>query len=199
PCRLRRRGFAGATVHAQPCSRQPPAQPYAEAGRSSMSQGCVMPLLFLPAHAFEHAKHALKRRLFFRFFRPFQELVRVQPPEVERRHTCQHTLIAQAHVEWAVLLAVLNQLVPPFRRYYFMPLFRASASGHEHDFDPEGGDRDWVFSEREPSIFSISLTIGASTHDAMLATWSTDSNSGEPSSFRTRRNTITNGCRSAGA
>ena len=102
-----------------------------------MSQGCVMPVLVLLAHAFEHAKHALKRCLFFRFFRPFQKLVRVQPLEVESRHTCKRTLIAQAHVEWAVLLAVLNQLVPPFRRDYFLPLFRASASEPERDFDPE--------------------------------------------------------------
>ena len=102
-----------------------------------MSQGCVMPLLFLLAHAFEHVKHALKRGLFFRFFRPFQKLVRVQPPEVERRHTRQHTLIAQGYVEWAVLLAVLNQLVPPLRRDYFLPLFRASASEPERDLNPE--------------------------------------------------------------
>jgi len=40
-------------------------------------------------------------------------------------------------MEWAVLLAVLNQLVPPFRRDYFLPLFRASTAEPERDFDPE--------------------------------------------------------------
>ena len=158
-----------------------------------------MPLRFLFAHAFEHAEHSLQSGLFFRFFRPFQKLVRVESLEVQRRHTCQRTLIAQAQVEWAVLLAVLNQLVPPFRRYYFLPLFRASSAEPERDFDPECVGRVEGFFGREPVIVSISLMIGASTHDAMLAAWSTDSNSGEPSSFRTRRNTITNGCRSAGA
>src|SRR5690606_5767157 len=126
-----------------------------------MCQGCAMPLLFLFAHAFEHAKHALQRGLFFWLFRPLQKLVRVDPLEVERRHTCQRTLIAQAHVEWAVLLAVLNQLVPPLRRDYFLPLFRASTAEPERDFDPECVGRVKGFFGREPVIVSISLMIGA--------------------------------------
>src|SRR5690606_41951504 len=119
--------------------------------------------------------------------------------EGRRGHRGHRRPIPKAHLEWSVLLAVRNKLVPPLRRDYFLPLFRASTAEPERDFDPECVGRVKGFFGREPSIASISLTIGASTHDAMLAAWSTDSNRGEPSSFRTSRNTITNGCRSAGA
>src|SRR5690606_2208409 len=154
PAQQHESGFG--RTHAPPWWHPAPDQRSAEAYRLSGCQGFCLPLLVLPSDGFQHAEHAIQCGLLRILLGPLHELAGVQPLEVQGRSLGKHPLHAQGRIERAVLVAILEQLVTPRRRDYFLPLFRASSPEGERDFDPErifGGEG---FFGRTPAIRSIS-------------------------------------------